>query len=708
MSLLSVLARVSDLLPSHVNTSGAEVVTSDGTSLPLVGAKLRGDARGGIARLVLEQTFENRHDEPLHVTYRMPLPADGAVSAYAFEIAGRTITGRVDNKREAREQFESAVAEGKTAALLEQNRDDVFTQEIGNLPPNEKLIARITIDQKLVWLPEGEWELRFPTVIGPRYISPTDATERDARDTAIAVAADGVDARISIQIAIGDTLVAGRRASSPSHRIRKDADGAIELDTSAHLDRDIVIRWPVATREVGLALDVAHRGDRSFGLLTIVPPARDAEAPAMARDLIVLLDTSGSMGGPPLRTAKKAVALLIESLGERDRLELIEFSNQPRRYRPDPVAATRDEKQAAIRWLRKLEAGGGTEMGSAVREALTSLREGAQRQVVLVSDGCIGSERQIVELLHEELPRACRVHVLGVGSAVNRSLSAAVARAGRGAEVLAGIDERDDLERACKRLLDRTARPMLTDVEISGSALVRCAPEHVPDVFEGAPVVAGLELSPDGGELIVRGELASSTGGGHPFRDATEQWIHKIRVPRRGVTTLWNDSSIAALYARERVADLETRWTFGDTRAIDRQIEKVGVEFQIATRLTSWVAIDHDSRVDGTERHEVMPQMLPYGTSMDSFGLRAPVAAFGGCMPMGAPGAEMPASKSMMLGAPPMAASAPQPQMRKKGKPMPYVAQDLRASAPKSRRSPWLVLALIALVIALLVWWLVL
>jgi Ca-activated chloride channel family protein len=196
---------------SNESATGAEVVTADGRSLPLVGAKLRGHATGGLARLVLEQTFENRHAETLRVTYRMPLPAGGAVSGYAFTIADRVIRGQVDRKTRARERFEEAVAQGKTAALLEQERADIFTQEIGNLPAGEILVATITIDQRLAWLPEGEWELRFPTVIGPRYVT----NEADARATRVDVATTGLAARISIEVAIGDKVL--RKPSSPTH-----------------------------------------------------------------------------------------------------------------------------------------------------------------------------------------------------------------------------------------------------------------------------------------------------------------------------------------------------------------------------------------------------------------------------------------------------------------------------------------------------------
>ena len=604
-----------------INSSGAEVVTTDGRSLPLLGAKLVATAKGGIARVVLEQTFANRYDETLHVTYRMPLPADGAVSAYAFEIEGRVIRGKVDRKHAARATFERAVASGKTAALLEQNRDDIFTQEIGNLPANQTLIARITVDQRLAWLAEGEWELRFPTVIGPRYVGTSD-TAADAYDTVVAVASGPVAARVQIAVSIGDRLIDGRRPSSPTHAIKREQDGHLELATEAALDRDIVVRWPVATREVGLALDVARpEGDEhAYGLLTIVPPASAVKAVALPRDLTILFDTSGSMSGQPLDKAKHTISMLIESLGELDRLEVIEFSSETNRWQVDPVAASETTKRDAIRWVRSRQANGGTEMASALRESLHALRIGAQRQVVLVTDGYIGGEQQVIQTLHDNLPRSCRLHVMGIGAAVNRSLATALARAGRGVEVLIGPDE--DIERGTKRLVDRMRAPVLTNVEISGSALVHCAPEAMPDVFEGAPVVAGMVLSAEGGEIVVRGELAHGEARqGHPYRVATEAWIQRITVPpTRGGE---GNQAIAALYAREHVADLELRWTIGDPKTIDREIESTGVKFQIATRLTSWVAVDEASHVDGPARHEVQPQQLPYGTSMGSFGLRA-------------------------------------------------------------------------------------
>jgi Ca-activated chloride channel family protein len=657
-----------DASESNRSSSGAELVTVDGRSLPLVGARLSAEAGGGLARCVLEQRFENGFDETLRVRYRMPLPADGAVSGYEFEVGGRVIAGRVQPKAQAREQFEQALAAGQTAALLEQDRDDIFTQELGNILPGEAIVARITVDQRLVWLAgasrlgdgpfEGEWELRFPTVIGPRYIGAAD-TEDDARETHVAVAPGQIGARISIELAIRDAIVGGRAPSSPSHELRTGGWAppdrlriggrrvALRARKGAPLDRDIVVRWPVAAPEVGASLETARgAGGDAYGLVTIVPPApsaREAQAAPLPRDLTILLDTSGSMGGAPLDAAKGVVALAIGALGERDRLELIEFSDRPRRYRGEPVAATERAKREAIAWVESRQASGGTEMASGVREALRALRPGAQRQVVVVTDGYVGGERQIVELLHGELPRGCRLHVLGVGSAVNRSLASALARAGRGVEVIAGLGADaagagagDDLERAAARLIAHTRAPVLVDVELSGSALIAQAPARVPDVFAGAPVVAAVQLRPEGGELIVRGALAQGA------------WERRIAVPatRSGE----GSGAIAKLYARERVADLEARGAVGGHGVYrgragyggwggeggegeggdgEGEIEALGVRFQIATRLTSWVAIDERRRAAGApDRTEEVPQELPHGTSAASFGLRGGAAGF--------------------------------------------------------------------------------
>jgi Ca-activated chloride channel family protein len=618
-----------------LESTGGRLVTADGRTLPLRGAALRADARAGVARVVLEQRFANPYAEPLVVTYLMPLPADGAVSGYAFTIGARRVVGEVDRRAAARERYEEAIASGRTAALVEQERSSLFTQEIGNIPPGVEVTAELIIDQKLGWLDEGAWEWRFPTVAMPRYQGGLGRVPDGPRVT-IDVADAPLSPRVTLELNVRDVLVAGRRAESPSHALSHDRDGAIFLasDGGTRLDRDIVVRWPVAQARPGVALDVARPGadkphyTQAYGLMALVPPAIQSRiTPPVARDLCLLIDTSGSMGGEPLDQARRVLQALIDTLGDADTLEMIEFSNRPRRWKKEPLRATAANRQAARQWLAALTAGGGTEMRDGLMEALAPLRAESQRQIVLVSDGAIGFEAEIVADILKRLPAGSRVHTVGVGSGVNRSLTQPAARAGRGVEVIIGLGE--DPERAARRICARTAAPLVVDVQLSGSALVSCAPARLPDLFAGAPALVSLALRPEGGELVVRG------------RGAAGEWIE--RLPVAPVAAGQGNGAVTALYGREHVEDLEMRrCAAGENGAdLDGRIERVGVEFQIATRLTSWVAVDSEQSVDPTRpsRRERVPQELPYGVSVEGLGLRgcaAPAQAQMSMMPAGA------------------------------------------------------------------------
>jgi Ca-activated chloride channel family protein len=569
--------------------------------------------------VVLEQRFRNPHPEPLHVTYLLPLPVDGAVSGFAFRIGERRVVGEVDRRAVARERFEEAILEGKTAALLEQDRASLFTQELGNIPAGAEVVAELTIDQRLRWLDAGAWEWRFPTVVAPRYLG-ADGRVPDAARVTVDVAEAPPPVRVALRLLVRDPLIPGRAPESPSHAIRAgQRDDGLEValaeDGGAALDRDLVVRWPVATPAVGLALDTGRapagrpHGDVGYGLLTLVPPAPGAIAPAFPRDLIVLLDTSGSMSGAPLAQARAVVTALVESLGDRDRLELIAFADRPRRWRARAVAATPAGREAARRWLDALEAGGSTEMGQGIAEALRPLRPDAQRQVVLVTDGLIGFEEEIVRAVARDLPVGSRLHTVGVGSSVNRSLTAPAARAGRGVELVVGLEE--EPAEAARRLVARTRAPLLTEVALEGSALVGHAPARIPDLLASGPALVGVTLRPAGGALRVRGRTPAGA------------WQADVDVP--ALEPGKGSAAVTTLCGREMVEDLELRAACGEAAA-DAEIERLGLAFQIATRLTSWVAVSETPAVDPTQpsRRERMPHALPTGLSVEGLGLRAP------------------------------------------------------------------------------------
>jgi Ca-activated chloride channel homolog len=627
---------------SH-RSEGGRLVATDGRALPLRGTAMTVEAAGGIARVVLRQRFVNPHAEPLCVRYQLPLPADGAVSAFAFELDGKRIVGEIDRRAAARQRYEEAIVAGKSAALLEQDRSSLFTQEVGNVPPGAEITAEIAVDQKLRWLAEGSWEWRFPTVVAPRYLG-AEGRVADAERVTVDVADGEVGARATLAMRIGDALAEGARPESSSHPIAaRMLRGATEVslrdEAGAHLDRDVVVSWPAAGAGIGTRLELArppagHRaGDKSYALLTVVPPkvvARDAVVP---RDLSLLLDVSGSMHGEPIAQLKRAALALVDELGDEDTLSMFAFAMRVERWNRKPLNATASNKAEARRWLGKLEAGGGTEMKSGILAALEPLREGAQRQVVLVSDGLIGFEQEIVTTILERLPRGSRVHTVGVGSGVNRSLTGPAARAGRGVEVILAIGE--DPERAVERLVKRTSAPVVVDLALDGDALLEHAPRCLPDLFAGAPALLSLALRPAGGKLTLRG---ATTHG---------SWEETITVP--GTDAGSGPAAVVTLFGRERVEDLEMlRGAESDGRGVDGQIETLGIAYQIATRMTSWVAVSADKTVDPTAptRREQMPHELPHGMSVQGLGLRQamPMQAYGlaRSAPMAMPAAATP------------------------------------------------------------------
>jgi len=649
-------------------SSGGRLVTSDGRALPLRDTQLRVEARGGIARAVLKQHFVNPYDEPLAVRYQVPLPADGAVSGFAFTLGDERIVGEIDTNTQARERYEQAIIQGHSAALLEQDRSSLFTQDVGNIPAGETVVSEIIIDQKLRWLSEGRWEWRFPTVVAPRYLGGEGHTS-DAVKVEVDVADGPLERRAHLALDIGDTLPEGARPESTSHAITV-AHGQVTAvgfrdEDGARLDRDVVVSWPTAGAEVCCTLACArpaadHAGAASsYGLLTVVPPRMSA-MPTVSRDLILLLDTSGSMHGEPLDQARRVALALVDTLGPDDSLQMIDFNWRARRWGRSAKKMTDSAKRKACKWLQALEAGGATEMHTGILAALEPLRDDAQRQVVVMSDGLIGFEHEVVGAIVNRLPKGSRVHMVGVGSGVNRSLTAPAARAGRGVETIIGIGE--DPERCAQRLVAHTAAPIVVDLELSGSAVQAHAPVKLPDLFEGAPALIPLMLDAAGGELVI---------GGRTPDGAWEQ-----RLSAAPLTHGDGNAGITALFARELVEDLDTERAAthdnSEHEAIDERVEALGIDHQIATRMTSWVAVSDAQLVDPADpsRKETIAHELPHGMSVERLGLRSATQLM-----------HLPAAATMTLAgyaaAPPVAAGPPPaPQ------PMPERVRSLAGAKP--------------------------
>ena len=599
--------------PAH-QSNGARLVSPTDHALPLRHIDLTCEAFGGVARTRLHQRFSNEHRNPLELTYTFPLPADGAVSGYEIRAGSRVIRGRVEPREEARAQYDAARLEGRTAGLVEQERSNVFTQHLGNIPPATDVIVELTIDQPLRWVPGYGWEWRFPTVVAPRYLGGAGMVPDASRVTVDVV--NGVTSHTaSVTVTIAEDLSSA--PTSPTHSIVV-TDQSVTLAADAALDRDIVIRWAVpghspacSLRTVRPVVSQGAVGDTAYGLLTIVPPT--AHEKPFARDLVLLLDVSGSMSGKPLSHLKAIVTSVIDSLGDADRIEMIAFSSRPVRFHEEPALATATERRNACEWIRSLHAGGGTELIPAIEEALRPLRNDLPRQVIIVTDGLIGFETSAIRAIRDRLPRGSRLHAVGVGSASNRAFLRPAARAGRGLEVLIDLDE--PAAQGAERIVAATREPVMIDVAIEGTALQAAAP-RLPDLLSGSPVLATLRIRPEGGTLVVHGLTPQGP------------WEERLDVsspmPGEGST------AIAALWAREAIEDLELDLASGGDRTrIDRSIEQIGVKHAVLSRLTSWVAIAEQPSVDPRDpvRAERIPQALPYGMDAHGLGLGDEAAA---------------------------------------------------------------------------------
>jgi len=633
------------LKPAPPQATG--LVAVDGRTFPLRSAAIRALAAGGIARTAFTQSYENLYSEPLEVLYTLPLPADGAVIGYTIHLGEKVIIGQIEKREAAAQMYEEALAAGRTAGLLSAERADTFTQRLGNLPPGAGVRVEIEVLHPLAFLPAGGdgatgaappalWQYRFPTVGGVRYEGAPGRVPDAGRLDVERAGKSGTPVRLELELLVDDGEPARLAPRSPSHGLATVAAGMatrITLDAPSRLDRDLVVEWCA-----GSATDGADRvgvrliegpglaGDHGrYGLLTITPPPRPGRT--FARDLTILIDASGSMDGVPLDSARALAGRLLADLGPEDRFELLAFASRMEKLVSGPVAANERNLRRAGERLAALRAGGGTEMASAIAEALAPLRGDSQRQVVLLSDGYIGFEGEVVGQVLGRLPTGARLHAVGIGSAPNRSLTQAAARAGRGIEVLVGGE--DEVERAAARLRTALVGPVLTDLEVSGSAVRASAPARPRDVLAGEPLVLAVELAPEGGSLAVAGRLAGVAGS----------WAERIAVPASAELHSATQLPVGALFGREAIADEEMHLTAagqgqGEASVIADRIEALGLRHRIASRRTSLVAIAEEPSVDphAPRRRARLPVELPAGVSAEGVGLGPAVRLAPGAM----------------------------------------------------------------------------
>jgi len=654
-----IRALTSDELADLVNDGGENgfgALATEKGCLPL--RSLHVDVRidGLSAATTVRQHFVNAWDGPLEATYIFPLPPRAAVTGFRMLVDGAEIRGRIDERGQARQDYAAAVAEGRQAAIVEEERPDVFTLRVGNIPARSvaqvefMLVAPITVDSL-------EATYRFPLVVAPRYC-PGEILDGDQVGDGIVLDTDlvpdasrisppillpGVKSPVRLGIAVhvapGTVTTASSDAFGCSLPATDSCDEAgvrtITVVPAQRLDRDFILRWkvgdeaavvtavqiePDAARPAGLGTAAAVAdapGDGTF-TVAIVPPVA-AVVRGEPRDVVFLLDRSGSMGGWQMVAARRAVARVIDSLSADDRVAVIAFDDRLEHGvdSAELMAATDRNRWRLLEWLATVEARGGTRLAPAIEAALSLCGDKATRSaadaarsrcVVLVTDAQVGNEDQVLRKLTKNLGDA-RLFVVGIDNAVNEGLISRLADASGGLVEL--VESEDRLDEVLERIQTRIQPPIVRDLRLTGDGIElitdSIVPGRMPDLVTGLP-------------LVLRGRYRSLTSGAtvrmEGTRTAGEPWRTAAAVAAGatpGLGSLWARGMLrrledlrATAHSGPRHLDAEDVAASGDhATTIESRIVQLSTSFGVLCRFTALVAID-DRRPD-----EHLPMVEP-------------------------------------------------------------------------------------------------
>src|SRR5258706_12533241 len=474
---------------------------------PLKHTDVKAEISGFLSRVIVTQEFENPFKEKIEAVYTFPLPQNAAVDDMTMVVGDRTVRGKILRREEAQAVYEAAKSNGQTASLLDQERPNIFTQSVANILPGEQIKITISYVETLQY-EAGSYEFVFPMVVGPRYV-PGSATGAPnvsggngfAPDTNRVPDASRItpqpvpeSMRTGHDVSIDVTLDAGvpiDALSSKTHDVnveRPDERRAhVRLKDEATIpNKDFVLRYDVAGKKIEDALLIHSSGAGGFFTLILQPPDQIRTEDVTPKELVFVLDTSGSMSGFPIEKAKETMKLALDNLYPYDTFNLITFSGDEHILFPEPVPATTENLRKAQEFLDTRQGGGGTEMMKAIKASMDpSDAQGHVRIVVFMTDGYVGNDMEIIGEVQRH-PNA-RVFAFGIGSSVNRFLLDNMARYGRGEVEYVGLN--DDGSAAARRMYERVRNPLLTDISIdwNGLPVADVYPKTVPDLFSAKP-----------------------------------------------------------------------------------------------------------------------------------------------------------------------------------------------------------------------------
>ncbi len=591
---------------------------------PVLQTDVEMNISGMIARVLVRQQFRNPGTEWVEGTYLFPLPEHAAVDRMRLRIGERLIEGEIREKGAARKAYQAARRAGKKASLLSQERPNIFTTAVANIAPGETVQVEIEYQQTIAYS-QGQFRLRFPLVVAPRYIPGTPvgseavtgfagngwATATPQVPDAARITAPVVDPSegplnpVSMTIRL-DPGMPLSRLESVYHPItrQRDGQGVYHLalrDSAVPADRDFELVWvPETGRAPQAALFNEQWQGEDYALLMLMPPvAPDTLSQAMPREVIYVIDTSGSMHGASIVQARAALKLALQRLKPADRFNVIQFNHQTSALFSQAVPASAGNLRRARAYVDQLVADGGTEMLPALQRALDQQAErGVLRQVVFLTDGSVGNEQALFSLIHQKLGDS-RLFTVGIGSAPNSFFMTRAARFGRG--TFTYIGKVSEVGEKMAALFSKLETPRLTDIAIHWpeDQAVEMWPARIPDLYQGEPVLVALKMAGPNRSIILTGNAA-----GTPWR---QQVTLRGGSARSGVHQLW---------ARRKIADLMDGLARGVAEtAVRKAVLEVALSHQLVSRYTSLVAVDKTVArpADKPVKSKAVPTNLPQG-----------------------------------------------------------------------------------------------
>jgi Ca-activated chloride channel homolog len=592
---------------------------------PLVGTDVDITVSGPTARTRLTQHFFNPTDGWIEGVYLFPMPENSAVDTLKMVIGGRVIVGEVQEKQKAKEIYEQAKAEGKKASLLEQERPNVFTNSVANIGPRETIVIQIEY-QEAVKQSGGQFGLRVPLVVAPRYTpaapvvqtvdfggdgwgqaSPPKPEDKPFKAPVLDPRENPPTNPVTLAVRLQAGFPLGE-VKSHHHPVRIEDGGGdarlIKLNGAVPADKDFELSWeakPGKTPEAGLFREKTAGDD--YLLAFVTPPAAPVEAPA-PRDVVFVIDNSGSMSGPSMEQAKNSLLYALGRLKPADNFNVVRFDDTMETLFPAPVPADRENVGKALAFVSRLQATGGTVMVPAMRAALEDLagNDSRLRQVVFLTDGAISNETELFDTITAGLGRS-RVFMVGIGSAPNSYLMTRAAELGRGS--YSYIGSATQVEERMRVLFGKLEKPAVTDLAVKFSEKgADLTPKVLPDLYAGEPLTIAAKLASARGDVTISGMI-----GNRP-------WTVTLPIDKaaegKGVSKFW---------ARARIADAEVGMLLGKTSRgeADRRILDLAMEHGLLTRVTSLVAVDKTpSRPEGAVLSRAdIPLNLPAGWDFD-------------------------------------------------------------------------------------------